>query len=202
MGARRTRDDTQHAQHDTPSSTDVSLREYVTALIAANDVRYSQRFDASQAAISAAFLAQQTAMSTALAAQKLAVDTALQAADRAGAKSEIAADKRFNDLNELRGMVTDQQALFMQRLEAMALFNAIDAKITALQVGFESKMEAQRLTFEASLANATKEIASLRESRAQTGGGREQSRELWAYLLGAIGATSTIILLILRLTGH
>ena len=65
-----------------------TLREHLLMIIAANEIKYSERFELSQSAINTALIAQQTAMQTALTAQKLAVDTALTAADRAVSKAE------------------------------------------------------------------------------------------------------------------
>src|SRR5579864_936921 len=86
-----------------------TLREYITALIASNDVRYNQRFEASQSAINTALIAQQTSLQAALTAQKSATDMAQAAADRAVTKSELAADKRFESVNEFRATLSDQQ---------------------------------------------------------------------------------------------
>ena len=71
-----------------------------------HDLRYQQRFAASQEALIAA-----------LAAQKEAVAAALLAADRAVTKAELATDKRFEGVNEFRQQLADQAATFMPRAE-------------------------------------------------------------------------------------
>ncbi len=53
-----------------------------------------------------------------------ALQAALQAANIAGDKAETAQEKRNEGLNELRGVVTDQQATLMPRKEAEALIAA------------------------------------------------------------------------------
>jgi hypothetical protein len=48
-------------------------------------------------------------------AQKEGVKTAMEAAEKAVAKAEIAADKRFEGLNELRGMASDWRTEFARQ---------------------------------------------------------------------------------------
>lgn len=60
------------------------------------DLRYEQRFQAAQ-----------TALTAAMAAQEKAVQAALEAADRAVTKAEIATEKRFEAGNEFRQSLND-----------------------------------------------------------------------------------------------
>jgi hypothetical protein len=106
-----------------------TLYIHLTTLIASNDTRYGQRFEASQSALNTALIAQKTAMETALTAQKLAVDTAQAAADRAVTKAELAAEKRFESVNEFRNTLADQQRTLMPRSEAEILFKSLTDKI-------------------------------------------------------------------------
>jgi hypothetical protein len=115
-----------------------TLREYILTLIDANDIRYGQRFEASQSAINTALIAQQTAMQTALTAQKLAVDTAQAAADRAVTKAELAAEKRFESVNEFRDTLADQQRTLMPRTEAELLIRQLAEKIDAIQLALST----------------------------------------------------------------
>lgn len=103
--------------------------EAMKQALAAADLRYQQRFDAQADALAAAFMSQQVAMKTALEAAKEAVNAALAAADRAGLKSETAADKRFEALNELRQMLNDMITSLMPRKETEERFVAITEKI-------------------------------------------------------------------------
>jgi len=146
-----------------------TLREYVLALIATNDVKYRERFESSQSAINAAFLAQQTAMSTALTAQKLAIDTALAAADRAVTKAEMAAEKRFESVNEFRASLADQQRTLMPRSEAEILFKQLGEKVDF----------------------ATQKLVT---NDAQKSG----LKDGWAYLIGGLGIISLIVTIILH----
>lgn len=157
-----------------------TLKEYMLALIEANDKKYTQSFEEVR-----------TATQTALTAQKLAVDTALIAADRAGEKAEKAGEKRLDGLNELRNMASDAQANYMQRLEADAKFKAIEDKYLSLQSVYESKIEAIR-------ENLTKEIASLRESRSALAGARVGSKEVIAYLFATAGIIFALISFLTR----
>lgn len=182
-----------------------TLRDYVLTLIAAltdqqqqlraaDDLRFAQRFEASQSAIAAAFLAQQTAMQTALAAQKLAVDTALTAADRASTKAEVSADKRFEGLNELRGMVTDQQAAFIQRLEAVALITALTDKVAALAIAMDAKSDIQRVASDKSMDDIRKDISNLHEFQSNILGRFTVLGGSIAVVMFLISVTVTVIL--------
>lgn len=88
--------------------------------IAAADLRYQQRFDAQADALAAAF-----------SAAKEAVNAALAGADRAVLKAELAADKRFEALNELRQMLNDTLKILMTRSEVMQMVGAAVEKIEA-----------------------------------------------------------------------
>jgi hypothetical protein len=120
-----------------------TLREHFVAIIAANEVKYNERFESSQSAINTALIAQKTAMETALIAQKLAVDTAQTAADRAVNKAEVAAEKRFESVNEFRNTLADQQRTLMPRSEAEILFKSLTEKIDA-NIQAMAKIEAAK----------------------------------------------------------
>lgn len=108
-----------------------SAIEAMKASIAAADLRYEQRFNAQGDALAAAFLSQQVAMKTALEAAKEAVNAALAAADRAVLKAELAADKRFEALNELRQMLNDTLKILMTRTEVTQMVGAVVEKVEA-----------------------------------------------------------------------
>ena len=91
-------------------------------LIREADLRYQQRFDASEKAIAIQF-----------ATQIAAVNAALAAADRAVQKAEAANEKRFESVNEFRGLVADQQRTLMPREESMVLFHSLTDKIDKLE---------------------------------------------------------------------
>lgn len=85
---------------------------------AAVDLRYQQRFDASERALIAA-----------LGAAEKAVSSALQAAEKAVQKAEMAAEKRFEAVNEFRAALTDQTNALMPRVEATARIDSLGEKI-------------------------------------------------------------------------
>lgn len=97
-----------------------TLCTHLTAVIAANDIRYSERFESSQVALLAA-----------ITAQKSNVDAAIAAAEGAVNKAEKASEKRFDSVNEFRGTLADQQRTLMPRAEAEILFRQLSEKIDA-----------------------------------------------------------------------
>ncbi len=120
-----------------------SMIENLRLAIDEKDSRYQSKFDATQAAINAMFeekdlryqqrfVAAELAVKDALVAQKEAVAAALAAADRGVTKAEVAAEKRFESVNEFRNTLKDQQAELMPRLEAAVMFRAINEKLDVL----------------------------------------------------------------------
>ena len=91
-------------------------------LIQSNDLRYQQRFET-----------QEANLITAITAQEKAVAAALQAAKEAVTKAEIAAEKRFDAVNEFRGQLSDQARTFMPRSESELQINALNEKIDNIQ---------------------------------------------------------------------
>jgi len=67
-------------------------------------------------------------------AQKEAVMVAHLAAKEANNKAETGVDKRFNGVNELRGLVEDQQRTFMPRSECELRINAQDDRLAKLEL--------------------------------------------------------------------
>lgn len=84
------------------------------------------------------FEAQQLALRDALIAQEKAVNAALQAAQQAVTKAEIAAEKRFDAVNEFRGQLADQAANLMPRNEASVLFKSIEGRVHKLEQGSDT----------------------------------------------------------------
>lgn len=95
---------------------------HLTSLIESNDRRYEQRFEASQQAITLGFSAQKSAVDAALAAQNAAV-----------IKAEMAAEKRFESVNEFRNTLADQQRNLMPRSEVDVLMRGIHDKLSTLE---------------------------------------------------------------------
>jgi hypothetical protein len=95
-----------------------SLRD----LIYANDRRYEQRFLDS----------------------KTAVDAALSAAKEAVIKAEVAADKRFESVNEFRGTLADQQVRLIPRAEVLVLIQGMQEKVDNLKIEM-ARLQQERL---------------------------------------------------------
>jgi hypothetical protein len=175
-----------------------TLREHVIALIGANDVRYNQRFEASQNAINTALAAQQKAMETALTSQKLAVD-----------KAEIAAEKRFESVNEFRSVLTSQQSTLMPRPETMALLRALEEKLEAQRLSHEKNIDTVVHTisdlrlamthllsidsYETRHSELQRQVNDLRESRSENTGKSSGAHALWGYIVGAGGIALALI---------
>ena len=71
-----------------------------------------------------------------ISAQKEGVKTAMDAAEKAVTKAEVASDKRFEGLNELRGMASDWRTEFARQttvdLQVKGLTDKIDSIRSAL----------------------------------------------------------------------
>jgi phage-related minor tail protein len=106
-----------------------------------------------------------------ISAQKEGVKTAMDAAEKAVAKAESAADKRFEALNELRGMAADWRTEFARQstvdLQIKGLSDKIDVLRTAVTDG-EKKLS---------------------ENLAR-GSGRH---DVWAYMMAGIVAGGVLI---------
>jgi hypothetical protein len=130
-----------------PCWTIDSALTHVLTLMDANDKRYEQRFDASQKALELGLVAQKAAVEAALASQSAAV-----------IKAEIAADKRFDSVNEFRNTLADQQRNLIPRSEVEVIERSMTDKIAALQ----------------------KQVEGLLAERAGIRGG-------WGYAVGVVG---------------
>jgi hypothetical protein len=89
------------------SDQDVSLREYLSALISAAEKRSDDRFEAMQEAVKAAFAESQKAIT----------------------KAETATEKRFESVNEFRASLSDQATRFITRDTLNALADKLEASI-------------------------------------------------------------------------
>ena len=126
-----------------------TLLAHIRALMSEADRRYEQRFEA----------------------QEKAVGAALAAADRAVVKAELAADKRFDGVNEFRQTLSDQNATFITRTEAEAAINRNTTDIAKL--------------------TARMDVSSGRGVGAQV---------VWGYVSGAVGLLLTVVSVIYAIT--
>lgn len=111
-----------------------------------------------------------TAVDAALIAADKAVAAALAGQKEAVIKAENANEKRFEGVNEFRMQLRDQQSTFLSRTEYVSAHDNLAEKIGVLS----SRID-------------------------KTEGTGLGMKNLWGIIIGAVGITSTIILLILRL---
>jgi hypothetical protein len=113
-------------------------------------------------------------------AQKEGVKIAMDASAEAIKKAEIAADKRFEALNELRGMASDWRAEFARQV-------TVDLQIE----GMHDKIDLQRTT----LTELDKRVGEM----IARGSGRQ---DVWAWLMAGLVAGGTIGALLAPHLGH
>jgi hypothetical protein len=114
-------------------------------------------------------------MATALSAAEAAVQTALESAEKAVVKAELAADKRFEAVNEFRQTLSDQTATFIPRIEAERIIDSLNSKLDA-----EMQRTGERFkSIEDSVTTHHGKAAGL------TAG--------WGYLVGAIVVGSILV---------
>lgn len=80
-----------------------------------------------------AFINSDKAIAAALLSAKEAVNAALVSSKEAVTKAELAAEKRFESVNEFRAQLADQAATFVSRLEADAYRQGTEQKLEALK---------------------------------------------------------------------
>lgn len=103
---------------------------------------------------------------------KVAVEAALAGQEKAVAKAENAAERRFEGVNEFRAQLGDQQRTLMPRQECEVRLKALESQIETL-------------------SNAYIERA----------GAKAGARDSWAYIVGAIGVLIALLTLALRFSG-
>ena len=72
-------------------------------------------------------------------AQEKAVNAALAAADRAVAKAESSAERRFESVNEFRSTLADSARLLMPRAESEQAIKSLGDKIDSLTSRFNTR---------------------------------------------------------------
>jgi HD-GYP domain-containing protein (c-di-GMP phosphodiesterase class II) len=142
----------------------ISNREYFERVMSEVDKRYQQRFDA-----------QNLALNEARDSAANAVQSALVAAEKAVAKAELAAEKRFDSVNEFRAAYQDLISLQMPRKESEQAFSTLQSKLDELRDFY--------LTRHSELVTRVDKIEG-RSSGLNSG---------WIYLLGLLGLVSTVM---------
>lgn len=116
-----------------------SLTRTIDARDTASTKMLDERYATQTKALDAAFIAQQTAMRTALEAAEKAVQAALTAAKEAVSKSEVAAEKRFESVNEFRAQLQDIIATLVSKVEVDAKFTSITDKMEGIVDRFDRR---------------------------------------------------------------
>lgn len=159
---------TSASEHDKQWTVETAL-DHVLGIIASNDKRYEQRFEASQKALDAALTAQKEATVAAFAAQEKAINAALASAERAVLKAELATEKRFEGVNEFRAALDQQQRTLIPRSEVDVLIRGLEEKIAQL----------------------TKQADAIAAER-------KGGQATWAYIAGGVGVLIALATLVLR----
>jgi hypothetical protein len=141
-----------------------------------------------QQAIDQRFLDSDKAVQAALQGADKAVQAALDAAKEAVTKAELAAEKRFDAVNEFRGQLTDQAQTFMPRAEA-------EIRLVNLQ---------ERI--DVATANLTSQVQKNTNAVSGFGGSKTEANRLTTLYVslgvGAIGTITAIIIAVISLTKH
>jgi len=151
-----------------------SLHEHFLMLVAGNDRRYTERFDA-----------QEVAMSTALVAAEKAVSAALVSAKEAVLKAENESIKWQAGANEWRGAMNDREATFVPRPEYDQRFSLM------AEVQHETTAR-----FDESLRRLHSRVDTMTGTKA---GGVEARNNLYAMLAAlaaSVGIVSTLLVLL------
>jgi hypothetical protein len=160
----------------------ISLQIYLERIIEEHDRIYTLRFDDAQRAVNAA-----------LAAQQKSTADAFTASEKAIIKAEVATEKRFESVNEFRATLSDLQLTYMSRLEATALFKAIDEKLVVMQTNNEARLEVLRMNIEKNSESINKDVSGLRESRSESSGKTAGANALWGYLIAIAAIVMAVV---------
>jgi chromosome segregation ATPase len=160
-----------------------------------------ERYATQTKAVDAAFLAQQTAMQTALTAARESTQSDLLAAKEAVGKAEVAAEKRFESVNEFRAQLADQAGTFMPRSEAMTIVQSNTERIQAINTQLERRLDdirEQMVKLEQRLERREGEAsgASTQSGAAQVV--RNQAVALAGVILVALSVAVTVIIAVTR----
>lgn len=150
-----------------PTNRDFISHEVLEAKLATID----QRIAGLDRVTDAKFVTLETLMNSQ--AEKVAL--ALNAADKAVTKAEIAAEKRFEGVNEFRATLSDQAMLLMPRTEVVALVDNINTR------------------HDEAIKNLASQISDLKEYRAGTTATEIKGRQNVIYLFSTIAAMTGLV---------
>lgn len=149
---------------------------------------------------------------------KEAVLAALTATKEAINKADQANEKRFDAVNEFRSTLSDQQSKLLNRTEYESNHAALVEKID----GVESRInrtegasniyvthtdlsifgEKLQAGFEAALKPLILQVNTLTAAQNSQQGGKEGVKNVWGYVVGAVGLTSAIIAIVMTLVNN
>lgn len=136
------------SQINAQESRPVTDREFFLVLMDGYDKRYQQRFEA-----------QERALESALSSAKEAVD-----------KAQVAAEKRFDSVNEFRNTLADQQRNLLPRQEYQVQHKALEEVVKAVSDRVDIVAQRQYI------ANGQSEAAA----------------KLWGFIIGSLGIVIAI----------
>lgn len=161
------------------------VRDYLLAIIAERDRFYLEKFHAQEE-----FTRQATESNAhAIGATKEAVNDKFANAKEAVVKAEVAAEKRFDSINEFRAQLRDQQNTFLTKGEYSGVHKSLEEKVALLQQHIvprdehENRWKAQELQLAA--INTKLEQISLRQF--QVAGAAEGSTTVIGFVVGGLG---------------
>jgi hypothetical protein len=147
--------------------------KYTDEKIHDKDTQYQLQFGSAKEAVGIALIAQEKAVAAALEGTKEAIN-----------KADINTDKRFSLLSEKIDGITDTMNKSSGERGIYVTHSDLSIEMEKLRISFETMLRPV-VTF----------------MNSQTGGA-EKETHIMSYMVSAIGITSTVILLGLRLTGH
>jgi hypothetical protein len=150
------------------ATAEITLREHLETMLVERDKRYEQKFNDTKIAVDAALIAADKAVAAALAGQKEAVT-----------KAEVAAEKRFESVNEFRSTLSDQQRNLMPRVEVEIMMKSVAEKIDGLSKLLDSRADANE-----------KRIITLESAGKGVGVGM-------GYIIGIVGVVSIVASIIM-----
>jgi hypothetical protein len=152
-----------------------TLHSHLITVIREHDKRYEQRFQD----------------------QEKATINALASANTAVHKAEVAADKRFELLNELKAIVIERDASFMTRTEAEYAVNRNSERIQDIAGRMLTLASKDIVAAECNLIN--KAVTEIGERVTRAEGLRSGYHAGWGYLFAAITAIAALVTIYIAL---
>jgi len=202
---RRFDEATAHQQSEWHEHLEQARREVTAALTAADkavtevDRRHSEQFLALERMVLARFDAEHTLLVNLAHERQTAIDAAFAAQQAAVNKAEVAAEKRFESINEFRAQLGDQAATFVPRQEAEAAIGRNTERVKEL---FDTvNTHVSRVEWAAANDRLTEQVRDLADHQNRNSGRGAGLNAGWVYILGALAALGTVMSLYLALKG-